>query len=148
MPLEESHRTLCQPLRFKYMNMEKGTTKQMDHYFANQAKSNANPPTKKLIRLAQEIADLTNSLPAEHTSAVFCRVAQKKVDFMKCLIMGAEGTPYAHGAFIYDVYFNDQYPEAPPKVQLITTGGGTIRFNPNLYAEGKVCLSLLGTWRG
>jgi len=21
-------------------------------------------------------------------------------------------------------------------------------FNPNLYAEGKVCLSLLGTWSG
>jgi hypothetical protein len=30
----------------------------------------------------------------------------------------------------------------------MTTGGGTTRFNPNLYANGKVCLSLLGTWRG
>jgi baculoviral IAP repeat-containing protein 6 len=33
-------------------------------------------------------------------------------------------------------------------VQLKTTGGGTVRFNPNLYACGKVCLSLLGTWSG
>ncbi len=24
----------------------------------------------------------------------------------------------------------------------------TYRFNPNLYADGKVCLSLLGTWHG
>ena len=24
----------------------------------------------------------------------------------------------------------------------------TFRFNPNLYADGKVCLSLLGTWHG
>ena len=24
----------------------------------------------------------------------------------------------------------------------------THRFNPNLYADGKVCLSLLGTWHG
>jgi hypothetical protein len=31
---------------------------------------------------------------------------------------------------------------------LTTTGGGTVRFNPNLYNQGKVCLSLLGTWRG
>jgi ubiquitin-protein ligase len=31
---------------------------------------------------------------------------------------------------------------------LTTTGSGKIRFNPNLYACGKVCLSLLGTWRG
>jgi ubiquitin-protein ligase len=33
-------------------------------------------------------------------------------------------------------------------MSIITTGGGKIRFNPNLYPEGKVCLSLLGTWRG
>ena len=29
-----------------------------------------------------------------------------------------------------------------------TTGQGTVRFNPNLYNCGKVCLSLLGTWQG
>ena len=33
-------------------------------------------------------------------------------------------------------------------MQLITTGGNSIRFNPNLYSSGYVCLSLLGTWRG
>ena len=27
-------------------------------------------------------------------------------------------------------------------------GSGTVRFNPNLYQNGKVCLSLLGTWSG
>lgn len=27
-------------------------------------------------------------------------------------------------------------------------GGGLVRFNPNLYNCGKVCLSLLGTWSG
>jgi len=31
---------------------------------------------------------------------------------------------------------------------LRTTGGGKVRFNPNLYNCGKVCLSLLGTWSG
>ncbi len=33
-------------------------------------------------------------------------------------------------------------------MNLTTTGNGAIRFNPNLYACGKVCLSLLGTWQG
>jgi len=33
-------------------------------------------------------------------------------------------------------------------MNLTTTGNGAIRFNPNLYNWGKVCLSLLGTWRG
>ena len=30
----------------------------------------------------------------------------------------------------------------------MTTGGGAVRFNPNLYRNGKVCLSILGTWSG
>lgn len=67
---------------------------------------------------------------------------------MKVLIMGAAGTPYAHGSFFYDLFFPSNYPQAPPKTLLTTTGGGTVRFNPNLYNQGKVCLSLLGTWRG
>ena len=35
-----------------------------------------------------------------------------------------------------------------PQVNLQTTGRGSVRFNPNLYNCGKVCLSLLGTWPG
>jgi baculoviral IAP repeat-containing protein 6 len=34
----------------------------------------------------------------------------------------------------------------PPKVTFRTTHNGAYRFNPNLYACGYVCLSLLGTW--
>lgn len=30
----------------------------------------------------------------------------------------------------------------------VTTANGTVRFNPNLYSNGKVCLSILGTWSG
>ena len=33
-------------------------------------------------------------------------------------------------------------------VKFLTTGHGAVRFNPNLYQDGKVCLSLLGTWQG
>jgi baculoviral IAP repeat-containing protein 6 len=49
---------------------------------------------------------------------------------------------------VFDVYFPFEYPSVPPKVNLLTTGAGTVRFNPNLYDTGKVCLSLLGTWNG
>ena len=33
-------------------------------------------------------------------------------------------------------------------VNLHTTGKNTVRFNPNLYNDGKVCLSILNTWHG
>ena len=48
----------------------------------------------------------------------------------------------------FDIYVPQEYPAVPPKVQYLTTGGGRVRVNPNLYTEGKVCLSLLGTWQG
>ena len=50
--------------------------------------------------------------------------------------------------FEFDIYFPNGYPKSPPKVKFRTTGAGSVRFNPNLYNEGKVCLSLLGTWGG
>lgn len=40
-----------------------------------------------------------------------------------------------------------EYPAKPPAVVALTTNGGRTRFNPNIYAGGKVCLSILGTWR-
>ena len=40
------------------------------------------------------------------------------------------------------------HPQVSPLVNLQTTGDGMVRFNPNLYSDGKVCLSLLGTWHG
>lgn len=57
-------------------------------------------------------------------------------------------SPYAGGMFAFDIFIPDDYPNVPPKVHIATTGMGTMRFGPNLYACGKVCLSILGTWSG
>ena len=122
MPLEEAYLKCLAPLRFDYMNM-KDTNGLYNHSYSNELIKHANPPAKKLIRLAQEIADLSNSLPCDHTNAIFCRVDKERVDLMKCLIMGASGTPYAHGAFVYDLFFENSYPQTNPKCQLVTTGG-------------------------
>ena len=47
-------------------------------------------------------------------------------------------TPYTGGVFEFDIYFPIGYPKSPPKVKFRTTGAGSVRFNPNLYNEGKV----------
>ena len=67
---------------------------------------------------------------------------------LRVLITGPDETPYANGCFLFDITLPSTYPKVSPKVQFLTTGGGRIRFNPNLYQCGKVCLSLLGTWQG
>jgi ubiquitin-conjugating enzyme E2 Z len=64
------------------------------------------------------------------------------------LVVGPFDTPYEGGFFWFVLNCPDDYPNQPPKVKLMTTGGGSVRFNPNLYANGKVCLSILGTWAG
>lgn len=64
------------------------------------------------------------------------------------LLIGLEDTPYEGGLFHFVLRCPSDYPYRPPRVKLCTTGHGTVRFNPNLYANGKVCLSILGTWKG
>ncbi|CAD8122682.1 unnamed protein product [Paramecium sonneborni] len=105
-----------------------------------------NPSQNKMQKLVSEISTIEENLPLDATNSIFIRYDNDRMDCMRTIIFGASGTPYAHGAFLYDMYFGDDYPQRPPKMKLSTTGHGKVRFNPNLYNCGKVCLSLLGTW--
>ncbi|CDF34375.1 unnamed protein product [Chondrus crispus] len=99
-------------------------------------------------RIASEVASLFSSLPLSWSSSILLRVDEDRYDFLKACIFGSDDTPYDSGAFVFDIFLPLEYPYVPPKFQLLTTGGGSVRFNPNLYSSGKVCLSLLGTWSG
>ena len=103
---------------------------------------------EKILRLIGEYSNLQNSLPVEFTNSIFARADKDNIDKMIAIIFGSEGTPYSSGAFVFEIKFGEKYPQGPPSVQIVSTGNGTVRFNPNLYSTGKVCLSLLGTWRG
>jgi len=63
------------------------------------------------------------------------------------MIVGPEGTPYFGGNYFFEFTFPSDYPYSPPKV-IYKTNDGVVRFNPNLYVNGKVCVSTLNTWRG
>ena len=118
--------------------------------FEDLANQPAGNEKQKLRKLAKEVQSLSASggLPVALESSVLLRQDGARPDKMRALIVGPEGTPYALGCFVFDIFFPSDYPHKPPMVQFVTTGGGRIRFNPNLYADGKVCLSLLGTWHG
>ncbi len=102
----------------------------------------------RMKRLAQEVATLKTSLPLAVSSTIFVRCDTDRVDIMKVLITGPADTPYSNGCFEFDVYFPPDYPQSPMKVHFVTTGHQSVRFNPNLYMDGKVCLSVLNTWTG
>lgn len=70
-------------------------------------------------------------------------------DMMKgyAMIVGPSDTPYFGGYYFFQFTYPSDYPHSPPSVKYCTNANG-IRFNPNLYTCGKVCVSLLNTWRG
>jgi baculoviral IAP repeat-containing protein 6 len=135
--------------------LEKMRGKQLDycdfgaeHMFASDAERETAPLQARIVRLAKELAGITSLLPLSGSSSVFVRVDNRRQQLWRVLITGPDDTPYSSGCFIFDCYFPSRYPHEPPKVKLVTTGAGTVTFNPNLYSSGKVCLSLLGTWEG
>lgn len=104
-----------------------------------------NPPSKSLLtRITREMMTLNAGLPISFSSAIFFRADEDDPRKMKFLITGPPNTPYDSGCFIFDLYTPPEYPNTNPKAHF--ANNGNFRFNPNLYACGKVCLSLLGTW--
>ena len=63
------------------------------------------------------------------------------------LIIGPENTIYSHGMYFFKFTYPDDYPYSPPHVEYLTNND-KVRFNPNLYRNGKVCISILNTWSG
>jgi len=142
--------------RFEYCDLEvknpDGSTSSPPNYkfsYNSDARmlSNSDMP-KRSLAIARELAVLTTNLPVAWDSSVFLRVDESRVDVIKALITGPEGTPYENGCYLFDIFLGASYNQNPPSVKYLTTNNGSFRFNPNLYAEGKVCLSLLGTWDG
>lgn len=63
------------------------------------------------------------------------------------MIIGPKDSLYEDGFYFFEFTFPYNYPQQPPVVKYMTNDGKT-RFHPNLYRNGKVCLSILNTWRG
>lgn len=109
---------------------------------------NSSVSKKSIMRIISEISSLKKNLPINWDTSIVMRTSKSNLNFVSFIISGPKDTPYENGLFEFHAYFPDNYPNVVPKVLLKTTGNGSVRFNPNLYNCGKVCLSLLGTWSG
>ena len=96
-------------------------------------------------RLASDVKFITKNPLNEE--GIFYRHDEENILKGYALIIGNENTPYENGAYFFEFNFPNNYPEEPPKVVFLTNDG-YMRFNPNLYTNGKVCLSILNTWNG
>ena len=111
-----------------------------DHYYAGEPSNHAND-RKWAKKITKEWAVLRDSLP----ESIWVRVYEDRMDCLRAAMVGPEGTPYHDNLFVFDFHFHAQYPAEPPAAHYHSFG---LRVNPNLYENGKVCLSLLHTWQG
>ena len=116
------------------------------HRFYAERLSTITPKT--IMRIMSELSSLKKDMPINWDSSVVMRMSQKNTNLISFIIVGPKDTPYHNGLFEFHAYFPDNYPINIPKVLINTTDNDKVRFNPNLYSNGKVCLSLLGTWQG
>jgi ubiquitin-conjugating enzyme E2 O len=118
------------------------------HRFAAEG-ATINASRMKRIQRDHRILASSETLPV----GVFVRTWEIRLDLLRFLIIGPTETPYANAPFIVDMYLPPAYPTEPPKVYFHSwlpepTSGTHGRLNPNLYEDGTICLSLLGTWDG
>jgi ubiquitin-protein ligase len=116
------------------------------HRYLNELNIKLNPTATKKVML--EITNFRKNLPVNWGSTIFVRISQKNLNLFSFWITGPKDTPYENMIMEFHASYPENYPNTFPKVLLHTTGNDTVRFNPNLYKEGKVCLSALGTWGG
>ena len=98
---------------------------------------------KTVIRIMNDYIDFNKSKP----DGIYLWIDKQNIYQQYALIIGPPNTPYFGGYFIFDIKYPKKYPDEPPNISMLTINN-KVRFNPNLYQCGKVCLSILGTWSG
>lgn len=98
-----------------------------------------------ITRLIKDVKDIIANPLSSH--GIYYQHHETNILKGQALIIGPKDTPYENGYYLFQLTYPANYPHSPPVVKFFTNDGMT-RFNPNLYICGKVCLSILNTWRG
>jgi ubiquitin-protein ligase len=96
-------------------------------------------------RIAHDIMSIDRNAEGLANDGIFYFPDEANMKKGLALLVGQSGTPYYGGFYWFSVEFPDDYPFSPIRLLSLTQDGVT-RFNPNMYTNGKVCLSILNTW--
>lgn len=76
-------------------------------------------------KMRREFKDIAENLPRN----MLVRVYKSRVDLLRFVIFGPQGTPYHKCLLFFDVCFPCDYPDSPP---LVCSHSGIVGFKPNL----------------
>ena len=77
---------------------------------------------------------------------IFIEFNEENILKAKAMIIGPKDTIYDNAYLFFSIDFPQKYPYEPPIITYKSQN--RIRIHPNIYVNGKVCLSILGTWSG
>lgn len=108
-------------------------------------KNTATISKESIHRLLRDVKNIIKN-PLTDNDIYYCHDDE---DILKgyAMIVGPSETPYFAGYYFFEFNYPTDYPHSPPVLKY-WTNDENIRFNPNLYTSGKVCVSLLNTWSG
>ncbi|KAL6563973.1 Ubiquitin-conjugating enzyme [Orobanche hederae] len=112
-----------------------------NHHFIHKQSSMAQHSKNWVKGIQKEWMILEKDLP----DSIFVRVYESRMDLLSAVIVGAEGTPYHNGLFLFDFYFPRDYPIVPPRVY---SPSALTQLHPVFESDGSLCLSLLNTAMG
>lgn len=98
-----------------------------------------------VTRLLKDVKDIMKN--PLHQNGIYYKHHESNMLKGYAMIVGPVDTPYCGGFYFFEFDFPPDYPYSPPKLTFCTNGYN-IRLHPNFYKSGKVCVSLLNTWRG
>lgn len=110
------------------------------HHYVYHASTSASSSFMK--RITKEHKILRSSLPP----GILVRTWESRLDLIRVLMIGPSDTPYEYAPFMIDFHLPSSYPYQAPEAFFHSWTNGNGPVNPNLYEDGKICLSLLGTW--
>lgn len=96
-------------------------------------------------RILFDIKLYESSKEEVNKDGIYINYSLEDVTRMTMMIVGPKDTPYQYGFYLFDITLPYNYPLEPPKIRFMTQSD-KIRFHPNFYVEGYVCLSILNTW--
>jgi len=103
-------------------------------------------PKETVTRLLRDIRDVMTDSSIRECGILYRHSETDLLTGYACIV-GPSDTLYFGGYYFYVFKFPTNYPHSPPVVSFITNTGN-IRFHPNFYANKKVCVSIVNTWRG
>ena len=107
--------------------------------------SNITISKETLRRIISDISDIIKN--PLHDNGIYYHHDETNILKGNIMIIPKSDSPYKYGYYFFSVEFPLNYPYSPPTFKYLTNNN-TTRFHPNLYRIGKVCLSILNTWKG